>query len=646
MSRLSSVSSSDSSSETSSRWQRNPGLLLSSERVVQVLLGGVAGIPVGITFAVISILLFWTGVFFSQVNVWQLVTDSAWSPQFPKDPQYGLWIIASGTLLITAIALLVAIPVGAMAAIYLNEYASRSVYRWLKPGLDALASIPTVVLGYFALRTITPALEIILPGINKPFNALSAGLVTGFLIVPIIASITEDALRSVPKPLREGGLSLGFTQREVITRILMPVAFPGFVAACTLAASRALGESMIAIIAGGQTPQFGLNPLEAVETMTAFIVQVSLGTPDTKILPAIFTVGMILFLISLVLNTVGHVIVREHRLALEKVVIPVAQLSQPTDVNGFVPHQELGELKDRPHAETEAVVPTFNPGLAWRERFDQVFKGVALLATCLSTIVLIVLLGSVLMSGLASLDWQFLTGFPSRNAAESGILPALLGTLEIAGLTAVLAFPIGIGAAVFLEEYVPETAFSRLLSINIANLGAMPSILYGLLGLELFVRWFRPISGGPSILSAALTLTVIVLPLLITVAREALRNVPDSLRQAGYGVGMSQWQVLFRVVVPAALPTMGTGMVLSLSRGIGETAPLIAIGAAAAIRAIPSGLQSEFTTLPVQIFYWVSRPQAEFQDNAAAATLVLISLLIVMNGLVVLWRERYRSIQH
>ncbi|MBI4447196.1 MAG: phosphate ABC transporter permease PstA [Acidobacteria bacterium] len=275
----------------------------------------------------------------------------------------------------------------------------------------------------------------------------------------------------------------------------------------------------------------------------------------------------------------------------------------------------------------------------WKEL---IFQAVCLLILMASLIALVALLADVYADGFSRLSWDFVTGFPSRFPHRAGILPALLGTIYIMLLTVLLAFPVGVGAAIYFEEYasVEHTRFSQLVEINIANLAAVPSIIYGLLGLAIFVRM---LSLGQSLLAGALTLALLVLPVIIIASREALRAVPASLREASFALGATRWQTIRRQVLPLAFPGILTGTILALSRAIGETAPLITIGALTYVAFIPEGLFSPFTVLPIQIFNWISRPQAEFHANAAAAIGVLLPLLFLMNGGAIWLRNRFQK---
>jgi len=270
----------------------------------------------------------------------------------------------------------------------------------------------------------------------------------------------------------------------------------------------------------------------------------------------------------------------------------------------------------------------------------RVFHVISALATLVGVVVLVTLLADVIQDGIGVLDPQFLNSFPSRFPERAGIKAAIWGSVWILGLTAVIAFPLSVGAAIYLEEYAPRNRVTRIIQTNIANLAGVPSIVYGILGLALFVRGLQL---QRSVLSGALTLSLLILPVMIMAAQEAIRAVPDTIRQAAYGLGATKWQVVRSQVLPMAMPGILTGTILSLSRAVGETAPLIMIGALTFIAFTPQGIMDSFTVLPIQIFNWVSRPQDEFRALAAGAIIVLLVLLLTMNAAAIILRNRYQK---
>lgn len=275
--------------------------------------------------------------------------------------------------------------------------------------------------------------------------------------------------------------------------------------------------------------------------------------------------------------------------------------------------------------------------LAWRHRKAQLFKYFCIAVTGSAVALLAVLIYQVSILGFPWLDAQFLSSFPSRFPEKAGIKSALVGTLWLVTLTASMAIPIGVLAAVYLEEYAKPNRITEFININIANLAGVPSIVYGILGLAIFVRFF---ALERSVLSGAMTMSLLILPVIIIAAKEAIRAVPSSLRQAAFAVGATRWQVVRAHVLPAALPGILTGVILAISRAIGETAPLIMIGALTYVAFVPEGPMDEFTALPIQIFNWTSRPQQEFHELASAGIVVLLCVLLMMNAVAVYIRHR------
>ncbi len=283
------------------------------ERAVEYALGFCALVSVLTTLGIAGVLLVESLHFFAEVSIVEFLTETRWTPQF-IDKHFGIWPLLSGTLLVTVIAALVALPIGLMSAIFIAEYAPERVRKVLKPGLELLAGIPTVVYGYFALTFVTPLLQTFVPGLNI-YNALSAGIVVGVMIIPMVSSLSEDAIRAVPRSLAEGAYALGATRIEVVLRVMVPGAVSGIVASFILALSRAIGETMIVTLAAGAMPNLTANPAESVQTMTAFIVNVSLGdTPQGTVeFYSLFAVGLVLFLMTLSMNFLANLIIRRYR---------------------------------------------------------------------------------------------------------------------------------------------------------------------------------------------------------------------------------------------------------------------------------------------------------------------------------------------
>ncbi|MEI5905838.1 phosphate ABC transporter permease subunit PstC [Bacillus spongiae] len=284
------------------------------EKIVPVVLFLLTSVSVLTTLGILFTLLFETFTFFSKVSIWEFITEKKWYPFVEASASYGVMPLIMGTLKITVIATVVAVPIGLGAAIYLSEYASDRTRRIIKPVLEVLAGVPTIVYGFFALTFVTPVLQKIIPDLSI-FNALSPGIVVGIMIIPMIASLSEDAMSSVPNTMREGALGLGSTKLEVTLKVVLPAAISGIVASIVLAISRAIGETMIVTVAGGSTPNLDWNVTESIQTMTAYIVQVSTGDAGygTTIYYSIYAVGFTLFLFTLIMNMLAQYISKRFR---------------------------------------------------------------------------------------------------------------------------------------------------------------------------------------------------------------------------------------------------------------------------------------------------------------------------------------------
>ncbi len=275
-----------------------------------------------------------------------------------------------------------------------------------------------------------------------------------------------------------------------------------------------------------------------------------------------------------------------------------------------------------------------------RRRRNKINYILFFMATIFGIVMLAILLFDIFRKGLPWLDWQFLTSFSSRSAAKAGIKAALAGSFWLMLLTAPISFLIGVGSAIYLNEYAGDTKLKTILQININNLAGVPSIVYGILGLGIFVKI---LNFGTSILAGALTMALLILPVIIVSSQEALKSVQNSLRNASYALGATKWQTISQVILPVAMPSILTGTILALSRAIGEAAPLIVVGALTYIAFVPKSPLDQFTVLPIQIFNWTSRPQEEFQYVAAAGIIVLVILLLSMNAIAIILRNKFQK---
>ncbi|MEL4025525.1 phosphate ABC transporter permease PstA [Lysinibacillus endophyticus] len=275
-----------------------------------------------------------------------------------------------------------------------------------------------------------------------------------------------------------------------------------------------------------------------------------------------------------------------------------------------------------------------------RLKVNKFWKAIFFIATSLALLALVILLIRILSQGMSYLNWDFFNNFGSRFAGKAGIKAALIGSIYLMLVIAPVSMILGVGTAIYLEEYAKRNKFTDFIQMNISNLAGVPSIVFGLLGLTIFARM---LFLGKSILAAGLTMSLLILPVIIVAAQEAIRAVPKEQREASYGMGATKWQTITRVVLPAAIPGILTGSILALSRAVGETAPLVVLGIPVILQFLPDSLLSEFTTLPLQIYDWAKRPQEEFQFVAAAGIIVLMGLLVVMNSIAIFIRNKFQK---
>jgi phosphate transport system permease protein len=286
----------------------------------------------------------------------------------------------------------------------------------------------------------------------------------------------------------------------------------------------------------------------------------------------------------------------------------------------------------------------FKVSMSTRYGLDRAFSALVTVAALVGIVVLAVLLVDVIRDGSTMFSLKFLTSFPSQIFPENGgVYPALIGSVWLLGLTALISVPLGLGAAVYLEEYAEDTRINRIIEINISNLAGVPSVIYGLLGLGIFVQLLAPVTGGTSVLTGALTLSLLILPVIIVATREALRAIPASIREGGFALGATRWEVIRSHLLPMALPGALTGVILALSRAIGEAAPLLVVGVALYQTYVTSGPFDGYMALPTQIYDWISRPQQIFQDSAAAGIIVIMAVLLLANSVAIVLRNKYQK---
>ena len=569
---------------------------------------------------------------YGEANIAEFLTGTNWLPN-GRNPSFGIWPLLSGTALIAVGSLAISIPLGVAAALHLGEFASPRSRRVLKPIVEVLSGIPSVVHGFFALLVISPFMQRTIGA--DYFNAASAIIVVAAMILPIIVSISDDAIRAVPREIKEAALGLGATRWEMATRVVLPSARSGIVAAILLALARAVGETMAVTMAAGSVAALHFDPRLEVQTLTAYIAQVATGDiPPGPATEAGFAVGATLFVLTYTVNILAVGATRK-RLGVKRkgVAGRVSNLikSGIASINGIWPTQGRLNVQADPFLPSRYDI--------YRRRKEKFSKLVISSSLFVGLAFLLILLQTILETGLAGIDFDFLTDFPSARPENAGIGPTIWGSLWLITLTMLFALPAGIGAAVYLTELAPVGLLNQFLRRTLQNLAAVPSIIFGLVGLYVFSRMF---GFGLSLLTGSLTLAMMVLPMIVVTTEEALLAVPKSFRDAALGVGATRWQAVRHHVLPNAIPGIATGAILSVARALGETAPILFV-ASLFSKTAPTGVMDGFLALPIQIFFWSRHPKESFHDLAASTILVLLMLLLILNFIAIFIRNRAES---
>lgn len=617
------------------------------ERIVIAVLFMASSLAVLVSAAILYTLIEGTCSFFAHpdVDALDFFFGSQWLPTSHKDPRFGILPLLNGTLLIAGGTILLAGPIGIGAALYLSEFAGIKVRAIMKPVIELLAGIPSIVYGFFAIIVISPILQDHLDA--DYFNAASAIVVMTFMVLPIVVSISDDAMKAVPRHMREASLAMGATRWETSLKVVVPAASSGIAASLMLGLARAIGETMVVALAAGQKANVGLNPLQSVLTMTGFIASVATGDipPGTAAVEGAFAVGLYLFVLTFIINRIARRIVLRiknggrARRSISKFNL-IGRLLKERNRRKIA--RMIREKERRDKARKENRHSYFDEErqmrrLRWRHIIGKLGVGMTMSSLVLAVIFLMILLVRTFLQGYSGITWNFLTGVPGWRPEDASIYPALVGSVSLMVLTMIMAVPVGIGTAVYFNEIAPDTRYTRFLRNLIQNLAGVPSIVFGLVGLAIFVRMFE---FGPSLLAGSLTLALMVLPIIVVSSEEALRSVPISFREAARGMGATRWQTVRHHVLPNAVPGIITGSILALSRAIGETAPILFIGGMFS-KAVPNELSDSFVALPLLIFNWSTDANQDFVEVAASTILVLLGILLAMNAVAIF--IRYRS---
>ncbi len=615
------------------------------ERGIIAFLFIASSVSVFITIAIVYTLLDGSFKFFGfdEVNLIDFLFGTEWIPS-GRDPKFGILPLITGTLMVAGGTIIIAGPIGVGAALFLSEYAPFRLRTILKPVVEVLAGIPSIVYGFFALFTIGPIIRDIFPEATY-FNILQGVIVMAFMVLPIIVSISDDALKAVPRYLREASLAMGATKWETSFKVVIPAASSGITASILLGIARAIGETMVVTLAVGSVADLHFNFLKEIQPMTSYIAQTATGDipPGTPASEAAFAVAFILFILTFLVNRIagqivirikkGSVVEKEPSFLMKKIMFIRDSILNKEPI---IIEETVSKVRKIDRSNRMITEKGQDRRLKVRQAKGLIGKTITASSLVIAVIFLIYLLIDILRGGAGVITWDFLTSEPGWRVSELSIMPAITGSLSLMALTLVFAVPVSVATAVFFNEIAIDTFYTRFIRRMIQNLAGVPSIVFGLVGLTIFVRIF---DFGTSLLAGSLTLALMIMPIIVVASEEALKSVPQSFREAARGMGATRWQTVKDHVLPNSVPGIITGTILALSRAIGETAPILFIGAIYA-KTAPTGIMDSFVALPLTIFFW-SRQVDDYKPYAEGTILVLLVLLLSMNAIAIV--IRYRS---
>ncbi len=630
-----------------------------SDSIVKYVLMAISTATVLVLFFILIFILNNSTTAIKDIGLWDFLTGNRWKP---SEGLYGASSIILGTVLVTLGAIIIAVPLGVGTAIFMSEVANHKIRKILKPAIELFAGIPSVVYGFFGLVTIVPLIAKIFPDQTvSGFGWLTGSILLGIMALPTIVSVSEDALRAVPRTFREASLAMGATRWETTSKVVVPAAISGIASAVILGVGRAVGETMAVMMVTGNSnlvPEPLWNVFSYVRTITATL---ALEMPEVVVgsthYSALFLLGLILMVMAFVINLLARYVVKmtERKFSGEKT--PERQLRKILGKKGtkqfkigVVAVVTLTVLYMMLSLFMSATVANFGAlGLSVlvlmahiliknRSReFRQKLAHLALLGTVLICVAFLIwILGTIFIKALPALSWDFLTQYPKNSGTAGGILPAIVGTIELIIGTAIVALPIGILSGTYLTEYAKKGKFTAVVEQAIDVLNGTPSIVFALFGVAAIVVL---LGLGISLIGGCIILAFMILPVIIRTTEEAIRNVPNEIREASYAMGANKWQTTFKVVLPAALGGIMTGSILGLGRAAGETAPIMFTAVVLMKYKLDLDITSPVMALPYHLYYLATEGTADPSMQYATA-LVLLVIVLAMFLTANLIRER------
>jgi len=592
---------------------------------------------------------------FQTVGIFNFILGSSWTPSAVV-PSYGIFALIVGTILVTLGAMIFAVPLSIGCAIYISELASPRIKGIVKPAIELLAGIPSVVYGFFGLIILTTFIRTTFD-IPTGQTWLAGSILLGIMALPTIISVSEDAISSVPCEYREGSLAVGATRWQTISRVIVPAALSGIAAAIILGVGRAIGETMAVMMVTGNAaivPDPIWNVLSPIRTLTGTLGiemgDVSIGSDHYH---ALFGVAVVLLIIALIVNLSAVAILsylRDGRTSgpahASRIKVPFLSLLK----NKFSQWFRIAALAIFVLLLLAAAlwwialavvlaVALWHYGRSWlsRKHIETIaFIGVTVAALIVLAI-LAIILGDIIIKGLPALSWDFLTESPTNLGRGGGIFPAIAGTLYLVTGAILIALPLGVGAAIYLVEYTREGRITKLIRTGVDLLNGTPSIVFGLFGFAFLVLY---LNVGVSLFAGMITLALMVLPTVIRTTEESLKNIPRSLREGSLALGATQWQTIKNVIIPPAIPGIVTGAILSIGRAAGETAPIMFTAVVFSTRFLPGSIFDPVMALPYHL-YILSTNVPGASTNKYGTALVLLMLVVAFYTVAILIRNYY-----
>ena len=590
---------------------------------------------------------------FVQVGLSAFLLGPDWAPTVAV-PLYGIFPLIVGTLLVTIGAMIFAVPLSIGCAIYLSELASPRTKKILKPAVELLAGIPSVVYGFFGLIVLTNFIRVSFD-IPTGETWLAASLLLGVMALPTIISVSEDAISSVPHEYKEGSLAIGANRWQTISRVLVPAALSGIAAAVILGIGRVVGETMAVLMVAGNAaiiPDPIWNILSPLRTLTATlgieIGEVSVGSEHYS---ALFGIAVVLLVITLIINLSAVAILRHLNDGRAKGPARKPLVSSATK-ESFARFAEIICIVllliflfvAAPWWVAAVALLILGAWYFGRDRLSQkhiqtIAFGLVGLATFIVLAILVIILQDIVINGLPAISWEFLTQPPKDLGRAGGIFPAIIGTLYLVMGAIAIALPLGVGAAIYLVEYTREGRITRLIRTGVDLLNGTPSIVFGLFGFAFIVLY---LNVGVSLLAGQITLALMVLPTVIRTTEESLKNIPQSLREGSLALGATQWQTISRVVIPPAVPGIVTGAILSIGRAAGETAPIMFTAVVFSSRFLPTSELQPVMALPYHLFILATNVPGS-STNKYGTALVLLLLVIGFYSVAIFVRTHFQN---